>query len=173
MKLRRLGGTRQTVAACALWPAAPDQDPGLPSQPAGIDPNIAPVSRPWLVQARLGLSFPQDVATATSFSPARRRDAPVLRHPPGYWRNVRVNGTGLTEHPVLNGLDRASRPIAPNPSGYSALQSSHRPQPSAVPEPMCTLSECRAQQSGWYSLPIYPPKTEFRPGRFSGMKIEG
>jgi hypothetical protein len=38
-----------------------------------------------------------------------------------------LNGTGLTEHPVLDGLDRASRPIAPNPSGYSALQSSHNP----------------------------------------------
>ena len=84
---------------CALWPAAPDDVRDYPS------PNITPVSRPWLVQARLALGFLQDVATATSFSPARRRDAPVLRHHPEYWRNVRassqpdLNGTGLTEHP--------------------------------------------------------------------------
>jgi hypothetical protein len=32
-----------------------------------------------------------------------------------------LNGTGLTKHPVLGGLDRASRPIAPNPAGCSAL----------------------------------------------------
>src|SRR5210317_2459293 len=49
-----------------------------------------------------------------------------------------LNGTGLTEHPVLDGLDRASRPIAPNPSGYSAPQSSPRPQTSAVSQPGCT-----------------------------------
>ena len=91
-------------------------------------PNIAPVSRPWLVQARLGLGFLQDVATATSFSPARRRDAPVLRHHLGFWCNVRassrpgLNRTGLTEHPVLDGLDRASRPIVPDPPVYSALR---------------------------------------------------
>ena len=50
-----------------------------------------------------------------------------------------LNGTGLTEHPVLNGLDRASRPIAPNPPGYSALQGSPRQQPPARSEPWCTL----------------------------------
>jgi len=49
-----------------------------------------------------------------------------------------LNGTGLTEHPVLVGLDRASCPIALNPSGYSALQSSHGPYASAVSEPWCT-----------------------------------
>ena len=52
-----------------------------------------------------------------------------------------LNGTGLTVHRVLVGLDRASRPIVPNPSGYSALQSSHRPQPPAGYEPLCKLSD--------------------------------
>jgi len=56
-----------------------------------------------------------------------------------------LNGTGLTVHPVLNGLDRASRPIAPNPPGYSALQSSPRQQPPTGSEPWCTPSDWRAQ----------------------------
>ena len=43
------------------------------------------LSRPWLVQARLGLGFLQAIATAMPFSPARRPDAPVLRHHPGCW----------------------------------------------------------------------------------------
>jgi len=83
------------------------------------------------------------------------------------------NGTGLTIHPVLGGLDRASCPIAPNPTGYSALQSSPRQQPPTGSEPLCKPSSWKAQQVGWCSMTIYPPKTEFRPGRFSGMKIEG
>jgi hypothetical protein len=37
-----------------------------------------------------------------------------------------LNGTGLTVHPVLVGLDRASCPIIPNPPGCSALKSSPR-----------------------------------------------
>jgi len=83
-----------------------------------------------------------------------------------------LNGTSLTVHPVLNGLDRASRPIAPNPSGYSALQSSPRQQPPTGSEPWCKPSGWDAQQGGWCSVPIYPPKTGFCQGRFSGMKIE-
>ncbi len=56
------------------------------------NPNIAPESLPWLVQTRLSLGFLQDVAKATSFSPARRRDAPGLRHHQEFWCNVRVTG---------------------------------------------------------------------------------
>ena len=40
--------------------------------------------RPWLVQARLGLNFPQAIAIAMAFGPIRCPDAPVLRHHPGY-----------------------------------------------------------------------------------------
>ena len=54
------------------------------------NPHIAPVSRPWLVQLRQDLIFPQTIATAMVFSPDRRPDAPVRRLPPGYWCNMRV-----------------------------------------------------------------------------------
>jgi len=35
---------------------------------------------------------------------------------------VDLNGTGLTIHPVLGGLDRASRPIVPESRSCSALR---------------------------------------------------
>ena len=47
-----------------------------------------------------------------------------------------LDGTGLTNHPDLGGLDRASCPIVPDPSGYSALRNRrtvcHRPGLSHV-----------------------------------------
>lgn len=42
------------------------------------------LARPWLVRARLRSSFALTMATAMIRAPARRRDAPVRRHHPGY-----------------------------------------------------------------------------------------
>jgi hypothetical protein len=55
-----------------------------------FSPHIAPVTRPWLVQLRLDLSFPQPIATAMDFSPARRPAVPVQRHHPGSGCNMRA-----------------------------------------------------------------------------------
>ena len=84
---------------------------------------------------------------------------------------VDFNGTGLTIHPVLDGLDRASSPIAPNPPRHSALRC--RPNSNLLPGPIqrsAMFSAREAQQPGGCMRPIYPPRAGFRPGRFSGRK---
>jgi len=48
------------------------------------------LSRSWLVQSRLDLSFHRPIATAIGLSPALCPAAPVRRHHPGYWWNMRV-----------------------------------------------------------------------------------
>ena len=73
----------------------------------------------WLLPGLLGSAVPDCV-----------RDSP--RGPPD------LNGTGLTIHPVLGGLDRASRPIAPNPPGHSALRC--RPNSNHPPGPKCNTT---------------------------------
>ncbi len=48
------------------------------------------LSRPWLVQIRLNLGFPQSIATAMDFGPAQRSTESVLRQHPGYWFNMQA-----------------------------------------------------------------------------------
>jgi hypothetical protein len=55
------------------------------------NPHMAPVSWPWLVHARLDLCFPQTIATAMVFGPARCPAALVLRHHPEYRCHMRVS----------------------------------------------------------------------------------
>ena len=110
----------------------------------------------WLLPGLLGSAVPDTV-----------RDCP--RGP------ADLNGTGLTAHPVLGGLDRASsavapgtalppaslqsRPIAPNPPDHSALQC--RPNSNHPPGPFqrsAVFSALLAQQPGWcmWPMPIRP-----------------
>lgn len=62
-----------------------------------FSPHIAPVTRPWLGQLRLDLSFPQPIATVMNFSPAQRPAEPVQRHHPGYGCNMRTELISSTE----------------------------------------------------------------------------
>jgi len=48
------------------------------------------LSRIWLGLLRLDLIFLQSIAIAMDLSPDLRPDAPVRRHTPGYWCNMRV-----------------------------------------------------------------------------------
>ena len=58
----------------------PKTEPGLPAG-SHLNSHNAPVSRSWLVQIRLDLSFLQPIAMAIDFSPARRPAKPGLRQP--------------------------------------------------------------------------------------------
>ena len=69
------------------------------------NPDIAPVSRLWLVHARLDLSFLQPIAQAMDFSPARRPAAPVRRQHPRDWCNIRVSAISIIILLILIKLD--------------------------------------------------------------------
>ena len=59
------------------------------------NPHMTPFAQPWLVHARLNLSFLQPVAMAMGLSPALRPDAPVRHHHLGDWCHMRVLTTLL------------------------------------------------------------------------------
>jgi len=80
------------------------------------------------------------------------------------------DGTGLTKHPVLGGLDRASRPIAPE--SVRPLGASKSAQPAITQRIRCEVrrSSREVQRRGCCRQPHNPPKEGFRQGRFSGRK---
>ena len=86
--------------------------------------HIAPVTRPWLAQIRLNLSFLQPIAMAIGLSPALRSAAPVRRQHPGPRYNMGawlIAGVFIVQVPSAMALEWADLWFTPDQQGQRLL----------------------------------------------------
>ena len=126
--IRRAGGP--------LVPRAPRPricDPGLPSHSNGLNPPIAPITRCWLVHARLNLSFLQPIAMLwVSVQPCVQPhlSCAIIR-PIGTMGGL--PGPVLPDIPVLATSNGHPAHLTPTPLACSA----HRWGPAGLPPTGC------------------------------------